>query len=153
MIAIDAMLSSRINPPEYHLQDYAEALDALIECAAACTLCADACLGETGKVEQLRGCITMNLDCADVCATTVRLLSRQTQPPNQLIHAQMHACVVACQLCADQCAMHPMHKHCKICAEICHICRAEICHICQEHCNFLLGTITSAGIAEEKSSI
>jgi hypothetical protein len=42
-------------------------------------VCADACLGEE-KVEMLRRCIRLNLDCADVCNATGRMLSRQQEP-------------------------------------------------------------------------
>lgn len=38
-------------------------------CAQACTACADACLAEA-MVDQLRQCIRLDLDCADVCAAT-----------------------------------------------------------------------------------
>jgi hypothetical protein len=40
--------------------------------------CADACLGEQ-DVQMLVCCIRLNLDCADVCATTGRLLARQVE--------------------------------------------------------------------------
>ncbi len=59
-------------------------LDALVECIercsaweAACVSCADACLREAG-VQQLVDCIRLNLDCADLCGVTVRLLSRHS---------------------------------------------------------------------------
>ncbi|PZR46774.1 MAG: four-helix bundle copper-binding protein, partial [Stutzerimonas stutzeri] len=35
-------------------------------CAQICTSCADACLAEE-MVAQLRQCIRLNLDCADIC--------------------------------------------------------------------------------------
>src|SRR5690554_6598436 len=52
-------------------------IDACYECAQACTACADACVAEE-HVADLRTCIRLNLDCADLCATTGRMLSRQT---------------------------------------------------------------------------
>ena len=142
---IESMLRSHPRTDRQHTKDYAEALVALGACAETCTLCADACLAETHHVESLRHCITANLDCADVCTATSRLLLRRTESPNDLVHAQLHACVVACQLCADECAEHAdMHEHCRICA--------DMCRQCQERCNFLLGEITSSGVAEEDLS-
>jgi hypothetical protein len=48
-----------------------------MECAQACTACADACLSEQ-NVADLAKCIRSNLDCADICDTTGRVLSRHT---------------------------------------------------------------------------
>jgi hypothetical protein len=45
-------------------------IDECYACAQACTACADACLAED-MVQQLKQCIRLNLDCADVCAATV----------------------------------------------------------------------------------
>jgi hypothetical protein len=41
-------------------------IDACFDCAAPCTSCADACLGESDVPELVR-CVRLNLDCADVC--------------------------------------------------------------------------------------
>jgi hypothetical protein len=121
--------------------EYAETLGALSTCANTCTSCADACLGEPEHIERLRRCIRTDLDCADICTTTLHVLTRQTDTPNELVHAQLHACIIACQLCADECEQHAeMHDHCRICA--------EVCRHCQERCNFLLGEISSSGTAE-----
>ena len=139
---LQAMLQSHPRADKTRAKDYAEALAALGACKDACTLCADACLGETEHLTELRRCITTDLDCADVCGVTARLLLRQTEPPNDLVHAQLHACVIACQRCVDECTVHAAkHAHCKLCA--------EACRVCQERCNFLLGEITSSGTAED----
>jgi hypothetical protein len=50
---------------------------ACFECAQVCTACADACLSED-MVAELTKCIRTNLDCADICETTGRVLSRHT---------------------------------------------------------------------------
>ena len=47
---------------------------ACFECAQVCTACADACLAED-VVADLTKCIRTNLDCADVCETTGRVVS------------------------------------------------------------------------------
>jgi hypothetical protein len=141
MKTIEMMLRSHPRADTQHLVEYSEALKALSTCAETCIACADACLAETEHLEQLRRCITTDLDCADICTAMSRVLMRQTETPNDLVHAQLHACVLACQLCAEECESHAdMHQHCRI--------AAETCRHCQERCNFLLGEITSSGTAE-----
>ena len=142
---VEPMLRTHPRPDLQHSKEYAQTLTALALCEQVCTSCADACLGESGDVGALRRCIRTNLDCADVCAATARLIGRQTETPNELVHAQLHACVLACQLCGDECGAHAgMHDHCRICA--------ETCRFCQERCNFLLGVISSSGVEEESVS-
>ena len=55
----------------------AATIDALSDCAQACTACADDCLSDQ-NVADLVKCIRVCLDCADVCTATLRVLSRQT---------------------------------------------------------------------------
>jgi len=142
MKTLETMLRSHPRADSQHFDNYADVLTALTFCAEACTSCADACLAEPNDLVKLRRCIRTNLDCGDICEATARLIVRQTETPNDLVHAQLHTCIVACQLCADECEQHAkMHTHCRICA--------EACRHCQERCNFLLGEISSSGIEEE----
>lgn len=141
MNLLETMLRSHPHADLRHAAAYAEVLNSLALCVQICTACADSCLAE-GSPEMLRRCIRTDLDCADVCETTSRLLVRQTESPNELIHAQLHSCILACQACADECETHAsMHDHCRICA--------ETCRHCQERCNFLLGEISSSGVEED----
>nr|MDQ3342689.1 four-helix bundle copper-binding protein [Actinomycetota bacterium] len=101
------------------------------DCAQACSACADACLGED-MVAELRKCIRLDLDCADVCAATGRVLSRQTAYDPTITTAVLTACAAACKACGDECASHAeMHDHCQVCA--------EACRRCEQACNALLG--------------
>ena len=96
-----------------------ETITAITECAATCTACADACLGES-EVGPLVRCIRLNLDCADVCETTARLLLRLTQPDPDVLMAQLQACAATCRSCGDECQRHAAHhEHCAVCAESC----------------------------------
>jgi len=105
-------------------------IEACFECVACCVSCADACLSEE-KVADLRFCIRTNLDCADICAATGRVLTRQSQPDWSLIRSQLQACAAACKACGDECAKHQnMHEHCKVCS--------DCCRHCEESCNKLL---------------
>lgn len=102
----------------------ARVVDVTIECAQACTACADACLSEE-EVADLRTCIRGDLDCADVCETTGRVLSRHTGYDANVTRALLAACIAACVACGDECEQHAgMHEHCRICAEACRACEA-----------------------------
>jgi hypothetical protein len=91
-------------------------------CAQTCTSCADACLAED-MVKDLRQCIRMNLDCADVCNVTGRIMTRRTGSDEELARRILDSCAAACRLCGEECARHAkQHEHCRICAEACHRC-------------------------------
>jgi hypothetical protein len=100
----------------------ASCITACGDCAIACTACADACLGEK-MVSELRRCIRLNLDCADLCEATSRLVARQLQPQPDLLRQQLEIMTRACRLCGEECARHAqMHAHCRLCAEACRRC-------------------------------
>lgn len=109
----------------------AKAIDEALTCFQAC---ADACLSEE-MVAELGKCIRTDLDCADLCATTVRVLSRHTGYDANITRGQLQACVAACKACGDECEQHAgMHEHCKICA--------QACRACEQACNALLASIS-----------
>jgi hypothetical protein len=117
-----SMLETHPRKPELKGDTLVTCIDACNECGESCTACADACLGEQMVADLVR-CIRLNEDCADVCATTARLVSRQTEPDSALVRAQLSACLVACEKCASECDRHAaMHEHCRICAESCRVC-------------------------------
>lgn len=101
-------------------------VNAAAECVYVCTTCADACLEEQDP-SKLRKCIRNNLDCADICQATARLISRPGEQDSAVLRAQLEACATACRACADECEKHAeMHEHCRVCAESCRAC-AEAC--------------------------
>jgi len=108
-------------------------IDACLSCAQSCTSCADACLSEE-HVGELRRCIRLNADCADVCALTAAVLSRQTSPDPMLVRAVVQTCATACAACGAECEQHAqMHEHCAVCA--------RACHECEQACRALLATL------------
>lgn len=112
-------------------EDLAAAIDACFDCAQTCTACADACLAEDSAAD-LRRCITSDLNCADVCTASGRVLSRQTACDDQVTQRTLEACIRACTNCAEECDRHAdHHPHCAICAEACRTCAAA--------CSKLLG--------------
>ena len=111
----------------------AAAIDALSDCAQACTACADDCLSEE-MVAELTKCIRMCLDCADICTATLRVASRQTEYDANVTRPQLAACVAVCRSCGGECERHAeMHEHCRVCA--------EACRRCEQACNDLLAAM------------
>lgn len=97
----------------------ARTIDALNDCAQACTADADDDLSER-NVTELAKCIRLCLDCADVCSTTVGVTSRQTEYDANVTKPLLEACVATCKSCGDECERHAqMHQHCRVCAEAC----------------------------------
>lgn len=91
-------------------------------CAQTCTACADACLGEE-TASDLRQCIRLNLDCADICIATGAMATRRSGSNIDVLRAVIQTCAEACQTCAAECDRHAeKHAHCRVCAETCHSC-------------------------------
>lgn len=111
----------------------AATIDALSDCAQACTACADDCLSEE-MVAELTKCIRLNLDCADVCTATLQVVSRQTDYDANVTRSVLQACIPVCKSCGDECGRHAqMHEHCRVCA--------EACRRCEQACNDLLAAM------------
>ena len=117
----------------------ADAIDAALECFLTCTACADACLSEQDVASMTR-CIRDDLDCADVCETTVKVLSRNAAYDAAVTRAQLRACIQACRTCGDSCDEHAAHMaHCATCA--------ASCRSCERACRALLDAIGDGGDA------
>src|SRR5690625_7484117 len=103
MSHITSMLETHPNDTSgLDVQKLADCIAACFECAQTCTACADACLAED-MVTDLRNCIRLNLDCADICQATGTVLSRRTGQNLTTVKALLEACRTACQECADEC--------------------------------------------------
>src|SRR4051812_7994110 len=112
------MLQTAPHKAPYDARTLAACVQACFDCAQACTACADACLGERDTT-MLTKCIRLDLDCADLCGATGRILSRQTAFDKTMATAALQACAQACKLCGDECERHGQHgmEHCRICAQ------------------------------------
>jgi hypothetical protein len=112
----------------------ARCIEACFDCAQACTACADDCLSEE-SVSDLVKCIRTNQDCADICISTGRVLSRQTEYDANMARTVLQACSQACKTCGDECEAHAEHgmEHCRVCA--------DACRTCERACDELLSTI------------
>lgn len=112
---------------------YAEALQALSDCATACTVCADACLSEPNAAEMIE-CVRVDLLCAAVCAATTQAVAGAPEEHSSIMRAQLQACIEACRSCASECEQHAdHHEHCRVCA--------EACRRCEQACSALLEVV------------
>ena len=117
-----AMLESHPWPGHVDREVLGRCIDACYRCSQTCTSCADACLSED-SVSDMRKCIRLDLDCADICAATGRVLTRQTEYDAPTSKALIQACMEACRTCAEECETHAdHHDHCRTCAEECRRC-------------------------------
>src|SRR5258705_1330788 len=92
-------------------------IEACYDCDQACTVCADACLNEP-TVKDLVRCIRLDLDCADICAATGRIVSRQSVSDTQRAQRLIAICGEMCRQCAEECERHAArHAHCRVCGE------------------------------------
>jgi uncharacterized membrane protein len=108
--------------------------DAVNDCAQACTSCADDSLSEQDITDMVK-VIRLDLDCADVCTATVRVISRQTEYDANLTRSLLETCATSCKSCGDECERHAaMHEHCRVCA--------EACRRCEQACRQLLAAMT-----------
>lgn len=98
---------------------YQTCLDACQGCAAACDFCASSCLREE-KVNEMAGCIQLDLECAAICRTAAQFLSLRSEHAPAICQL----CADICSTCADECDKHDM-DHCRRCAVACHACAEE----------------------------
>jgi uncharacterized membrane protein len=111
----------------------AATIDALTDCAQACTADTDADLSEQNVTDMVK-CIRLCLNCADVCTTTIAVTSRQAEYDANVAKPLLEACAAICQSCGDECERHAqMHEHCRICE--------QACRRCEQACRELLAAI------------
>jgi len=99
----------------------AAAIDALSDCAQACTADTDADLTEPNLAEMVT-CIRLCLNCEDVCTAAVAVMSRPAQSDASVTRPLLEACVAICKSCGDECERHAHMQHCRVCAEACRRC-------------------------------
>lgn len=122
MDRVHQIFATHPNPASDAGEEAFALVEAAAACAAVCTTCADACLEEDDPAA-LRKCIRTNLDCAEICALTGRLIARPGKQDPDTLRAQLEACAIACRVCATECDRHAeTMKHCRICAESCRAC-------------------------------
>jgi hypothetical protein len=112
----------------------AATIDALNDCAQACTADTDADLSEPNVAEMVK-CIRLCLNCTDICIATVGVVSRQVEYDATVTKPLLEACASICKSCGDECEQHAAtHEHCRVCA--------EACRRCEQACRALLAAIS-----------
>jgi Domain of Unknown Function (DUF326) len=132
-VTIRDMLNLHPQPTSLDRETLLRCITECFDCAVTCTSCADASLAES-DVQDLRRCIRLDLDCADICEATGRIVTRQTEVDLRVVGATLEACAVACRACAEECERHAAHhEHCRV--------SAEVCRSCEQACDDLLAAI------------
>jgi hypothetical protein len=85
------MLEAHPWPGDVDRDVLARCIDECFTCAQTCTSCADACLSEKDMVTELRKCIRLDLDCADICESTSGVVTHQTEYDAPLTKARLRA--------------------------------------------------------------
>jgi hypothetical protein len=100
----------------------AATIDALTDCAQACTADVSDDLAEPG-LSDMAMCIRLCMDCTDICGLLARALSRWVGYDPDVIGPLLEACAASCRRGGDECERHgQMHQHCRVCAEACRRC-------------------------------
>ncbi len=111
----------RAHPKETTI-DYAQlhkTIVSLNDCFVSCNACIDSCLA-LEKNRELRHCIRLCQDTADILQATTAVVGRQTEPDWEVVRAQLHACVTAARNCGNECDEHSQrYDFCLSCAEAC----------------------------------
>jgi hypothetical protein len=95
-------------------------IEACNDCALECEHCASACLGEQ-DVKMLVRCISLDLDCAELCRTATILMARGNESAAEFCRL----CAEVCDECAQECERHQHMDPCRRCAEACRRCAEE----------------------------
>lgn len=90
-----------------------DCLRAVNQCAAACLQCVVGCLDEI-EVRAMTRCITLNLECADLCRLAATSIARNSEH----LRAILLLCATACDSCFNECSKHDM-THCQHGAKAC----------------------------------
>ena len=115
---VERLVKAHPEPPLAASEPLTACIKGCVEAAEVCTQCADACVAE--HTAMLEHCIRLDLDCADICAATAKILSRQSEPDLDIVRPAVELCRAVCHACARECARHaPWHAHCQICAAAC----------------------------------
>lgn len=120
-MSLSTMIES--HPQDLRVDELTAALEALVDCAAHCRACADACLAGDDVAAMAR-CIRSDLDCAAICDATAEVIA-QPADSGAPWRKQLEVCIEMCGVCAEECGSHD-HAHCQECADACRRC-AEAC--------------------------
>lgn len=120
------ILADHPDKTTFDLAELNRAAQAAMECALACSACADSDLARDANA--MATCIRTCTDCADMCAVTAKMLARPA-PRGHAWQKVVMACVALCAQCADECSQHD-----DVCCQEC----AAACRACEQACQQLI---------------
>lgn len=101
-------------------QQYEACIKACQKCVAESEHCATACSEEDNR-KDLACCITLDRDCAAICALAAEMMTRGSSFAKEICGL----CAKICRACGDECSKHQHMEHCKRCADACYQCAEE----------------------------
>ncbi len=124
MDTVKEMLELHPQPVRFGNDNLLNCIRECLNCAKVCSSAADACLAvDIKQTSWLIGCITLTLDCADLCQAVGRILSRQTQTDWNILNNLLLTCAEVCRKTADENERHAKyHEFSRLCAESCRRC-------------------------------
>lgn len=114
-MSIKEMISDHPQVGADYNEQLGEAIKHAMYGAAIMNSCADACNAEDGDMAR---CIRLCSDASDACTAYYRIASRRTAGNVTLIKSLSEAVIIACKVCAEECAKHD-NAHCKRCERMC----------------------------------
>lgn len=111
-------------------------------CIASCSICAQAChafadiVPARADAVDLARCLRVAEDCADMCSTTWRVVSRQRDHDPEVVRSMLEACAAVVRACRSECERHAATS--APCAST-----AAACWVCEEACDDLARTLAS----------
>lgn len=99
----------------------ANAAHQVMLCHLMCSSCADIC---EDQGMDMRQCVRICLDCADVSLATARLALRQTGRNVATLDLMLQTCAAICDRCGEECMTY-LHAHCQLCGQMCHECARD----------------------------
>ena len=122
-MSIKEMISEHPNVGDGYNEQLGEAVKHAMYCAAICNSCVDACNAEQMDMSE---CIRKCSDASDICQAVSTVAARRTHGNMVVIKSLLEACIIACKVCAEECAKHD-NPHCRRCE--------QMCRECMEDCN------------------
>ena len=122
---LESVIAGSSSLESVHIKSLAHCIEMCLQTAASCTACADECLDEP-DIANMRRCIRLNLDCADIVGLLARLLSRRGDPELTTLRTYLEAATSICGAAAAESAKHGAdYEYCKLNAENCMDCARE----------------------------
>ena len=123
-----------------------EFYESCIEACHACMVANEACAAagrQESNVHALADCISLNMDCAEICRLAVGYMLRDSRNALSICEA----CADICERCQEECDKY-MLDYCRASAEACHRCAAACRAMIASHPRFQSHDSVLAGMRQ-----